>query len=861
MDTFTITGNCGNSEISSISEFKNRIKFTSQRDGQYIIQSIMSLTDGGDCNILPIGGLLRVYAVKFALEQINNDHRLLPNVTLGFQFDDACLSLPITMERGIEIANIQRKQNCYITNHGVCNISLIRQKPISAVIGAFFSFTTIPLASLLGVYNIPIISFGASSPLLNKQESYQSFFRTIPSDASQTEAIVDILKYFNWTYVFLIGSDDDYGRLGLEAFKKLAPDNSICVTGNFYIPFGTSTTEIISKDIALKLQQTPKATVVIMFNYAKGMGEYVLKEADNLNLTRTWLTSEAWNPEIFETEDIPKKQMESVITVSLKNGKSLPKFKSYLQNVINKEYSCDMWLHTFIKQHFECEISSIINETLYGKLCSSNNTCELCTVLSEDVVQSIFVNSNQINNLIDAVFAVAHGIHSAIKSGKYSFSSIPYVTPKEIVNAMKKVNFTTIRNQNFAFDSLGNPAYVSYSIEKIQYDKSTKRFEYLPIGQWYQLGKQRLIIDAKLINTSDIHRSSCSVDCVPGQRVIGKKSCCWLCETCSSSSISTTINAESCTKCPDRYHTIDNKECIKTPFVYMDYKHPIGITSLVLGLLGGVLIVVVLAAGWYRRTSPVIIECSHNFMLISICLLVFTFSCISLHVIQPTQFICKLRDVYFHAILVLYSGLLLAKNKSVSRFISKFVNQKKNVYVSQIFLFILVIIIQAALVTAWMFIDNTPTELIFSKYEYLVHCKIQFTILRIVAIVFPFVVLLTTTIQTVPDRNMNYKHGEPKFLTFTCLAMCIISAAYIITVNQVVGVFQDMVIIFTAIGYGYAYIACMMLPRLYVAYTTVETENKEGVDNEGYQSNDYQDNPDNTVQQREITLKRYDAKM
>lgn len=41
--------------------------------------------------------------------------------------------------------------------------------------------------------------------------------------------MVDIAAYFNWTYVSLLYSADEYGELGADAFKKEARRVNICI--------------------------------------------------------------------------------------------------------------------------------------------------------------------------------------------------------------------------------------------------------------------------------------------------------------------------------------------------------------------------------------------------------------------------------------------------------------------------------------------------------------------------------------------------------------------------------------------------------------------------------------------------------
>ena len=97
------------------------------------------------------------------------------------------------------------------------------------VVGAAISKVSIHLAALLAASNTPQISYSSTSTALSNKVFYPSFLRTIPPDNFQAYFIVDILRYFNWTYVNIIASDDDYGRMGIRELAEELRKYNICV--------------------------------------------------------------------------------------------------------------------------------------------------------------------------------------------------------------------------------------------------------------------------------------------------------------------------------------------------------------------------------------------------------------------------------------------------------------------------------------------------------------------------------------------------------------------------------------------------------------------------------------------------------
>ena len=86
--------------------------------------------------------------------------------------------------------------------------------PVVAVIGAIVSYVSIPVASFFRVFNMPQISFSSTSPLLSNRDRYTYFYRTIPPDDQQAQAMIDLIVYFGWDHVSTIYSNNLYGWPG-----------------------------------------------------------------------------------------------------------------------------------------------------------------------------------------------------------------------------------------------------------------------------------------------------------------------------------------------------------------------------------------------------------------------------------------------------------------------------------------------------------------------------------------------------------------------------------------------------------------------------------------------------------------------
>ena len=109
---------------------------------------------------------------------------------------------------------------------------------VSAIVGAASSGPSASAAIVTARSLTPQISYSSSSPLLSDGRAYSYFLRTVPSDAFQSDAIVDVLQnLFEYTSVSTIASTDSYGSAGISAFLSAAananPPLAVLTSQNF----------------------------------------------------------------------------------------------------------------------------------------------------------------------------------------------------------------------------------------------------------------------------------------------------------------------------------------------------------------------------------------------------------------------------------------------------------------------------------------------------------------------------------------------------------------------------------------------------------------------------------------------------
>jgi len=109
-----------------------------------------------NCDILCVSfdtlGFRHAMTMAFAIEEINNNSNLLPNMTLGYSLYDNCGALVIGFSGALSLVSGQEEQfpiqeNC----SGI--------PPVLGIVGDHYSTFSIAIANVLGLYKMSIVSF------------------------------------------------------------------------------------------------------------------------------------------------------------------------------------------------------------------------------------------------------------------------------------------------------------------------------------------------------------------------------------------------------------------------------------------------------------------------------------------------------------------------------------------------------------------------------------------------------------------------------------------------------------------------------------------------------------------------------
>ena len=399
-------------------------------------------------------------AMIFAIEKINNDSNLLPNISLGYDIRDYCESNTKATQITYELFKDTCK--CYRnTTH-----RNIGKSSIMALVGPTFSSTALVLGGILQMLNVTAISGTTTSPELSSC-TYKHLHRSVPSDTYLSKAVADMIHYFNWTYVAAIGIDDSYGRHGIwSVIKEVENKNgSFCVALTEFITHNTQTANI--EDIVKKLRRHENIRVINLWIYGGTLRKF-FREVRRQNLSgRVWILSEVTftlNANGFLPSDLSP--LHGSVAFQPHNFQDAG-FKDYMKTLLlNEAKRRDLpeWWRDIRALEKNC--SGLKKNTTRHE----DHRKELCV---QNIVNDVY--SSYVPYVIDAVYSLAHALDISTQDTSRMDNDVqrkPYLKLNNMQRLLSRVHFTGLTG-NISFDKFGDRHSASYDIVNFQQVEET----------------------------------------------------------------------------------------------------------------------------------------------------------------------------------------------------------------------------------------------------------------------------------------------------------------------------------------------------------------------------------------------------
>lgn len=252
---------------------------------------------------------------------------------------------------------------------------------------------------ILAPLKIPLVGVFSTSSVLNDKYKYPYVARTISSDFQETQAIADVLKHNNWTYVTVIYSKEVYGKSGYENFKSQAGKNGICIAVSLPVQVLGSSDDI--KNALSQLSTETGANVVILITMNP---EQIIKGAKDLGIINQylWIGTETWGTNTLDSNMAD--DVKGSITVAMRNT-MVTGFNNYLKSLRynNRDNIPDDWFEEFYQQVHKCQLP------MASVVYSQYKVCNLSEQLTDEKLQ---MNNYIIFTTIAATYSIANAIQS-----------------------------------------------------------------------------------------------------------------------------------------------------------------------------------------------------------------------------------------------------------------------------------------------------------------------------------------------------------------------------------------------------------------------------------------------------------------
>uniref|UniRef100_A0A3B2WCD9 Parathyroid cell calcium-sensing receptor n=1 Tax=Mus musculus TaxID=10090 RepID=A0A3B2WCD9_MOUSE len=341
----------------------------------------------------------------FAIDEINKDTHLLPNVTLGFHIYNAFNFHPRTLEGPLMWLS---GRNEFIPNYK-CKT---QYKALGIISGTRSEYSA-GIGSLLERYKIPQVSFalllqvnyGPFDSMLSDKDTFPSLYQMSPKDTALTQGVISVLLHFGWKWVGVIVSDDLKGMEFLSHLKAEMVSEDICVA--FTKSLKTNWKVQYTSGVGLaNLNHHPQVNVNILYGDIDDLLYFCLENKLLSSRRKVWIMAKL-HLVYLESVFFKRKDLINFFTGSLLFSKkrNIPGFKNFLESLTPSYYPGEFYFYKFWIDKFDCAPPAL--------LCGRNKPCPLnITLKNKEGENDIMIPSEASYSIWNTVYAVAHAIHN-----------------------------------------------------------------------------------------------------------------------------------------------------------------------------------------------------------------------------------------------------------------------------------------------------------------------------------------------------------------------------------------------------------------------------------------------------------------
>ncbi|KAG6477699.1 type-2 vomeronasal receptor [Crotalus adamanteus] len=781
-----------------------------------------------------------VLGLAFAIQEINTDPRLLPNITLGFRIYEE--NEYASMVQDVSLSLLSSRGKLFP------NYKCDTQDHLLSVLGGLNSRTSYQMASIFGNFKISQLGYRFSDPVLRDKIRFPTFYQIDPQYHLKNAAIVQLLLYFQWNWIGIIVQKSESSDHFIQIFDTTLAHNDICIQFvKEILPVILIFNELHSNQIdVLWTILNSDAQVVIVSGDSSALKNlivslYTYEEENHAILGKVWILTTQWEFSAigYHYDWVKLKSLHGALSFTVHTN-PVPGFKDYLWALNPHKPHGDVFLPEWWEVVFDCELLKAGLASPDGRrVCTGQENLDTLLVSVFDGKMTGFSYSTY-----NAAYSVAYALHAAytwesqwaLKRGRKKPHLHLSGKPWQIHAFLKNVLFNNTAGDEVSFSETGMK-YAGFDILNwVVFANMTILRQKVGWVDPEAPSAEGFSIDPDAIVWANQTKpfSRCVKHCLPGQarKVAERKhSCCYGCVSCPEGTISNQTDAAQCIPCPEDQHPSSNHIlCIPKTMNFLSYEDTLGFVLVCLALFFSLITILVLAAFIKHCNTPIVKANNRNLTYILLVSLLLCFLCSFLFIGQPRNLTCLLRQTAFGIVFSIAISSVLAKTLTVvvAFMATKPGNRARKLLGKQLVVVLACPLVQTALCASWLAVSPPFSNLDFHSVigEIVMECNEGSTIMFYAVLGYMGFLSLISFIVAFLARKLPDSFNEAKFITFSMLVFCTVWVSFLPTYLSTKGKSMVAVEIFSILASAAGLLSCIFLPKCYVIVLRPDLNNR-----------------------------------
>ncbi|KAG6539504.1 type-2 vomeronasal receptor [Crotalus adamanteus] len=761
----------------------------------------------------------KLLSFQIAIQKINQNPLLLPNLTLGYTIHDNYFNPRMTSDVLLDLLSTGEAN--------IPNYSCGKTKSTLVILEGTDSEFSTQISTMLGTYKIPQVSYAFASPSLSDKTNFPFFYQSVPKAGVQYPGIITLLQYFKWTLIGLVVADTNNGEHFIRTFKPVLTQNNICVVFSQTISLDTKKMKLNS----ISFLQWSQINVYLYYAEALSFTEgiyitqHILGSLTKPIVGKVWVTTVLWDL-TFEITYSP---------LTFKYTHSI--FSFLIQTEQRTKYNDFNYFYMLMKRFAEdAFLCSYAKHPLAVKGWTRCREKDKVEILPQGVVERILTLDTY--TIYNAMWKASTTINAAASSSSERIMALhkkrleaeklkpwqlhPFLQATQFYNSSTNRVYVDENGELAAdFDLVGWLKFPNGSVISVKFGSLSRQESLEP-----KLSiDQDAIVWPKWLN-QPLPPSRCVESCCPGFMKVaqeGKPTCCYDCRLCAEGTISTLEDAEQCTRCPDDQHPNKYRDqCIHKKINFLSYKDNLGIILASIAMFLGLTTCFVLGIFIKYLETHLVKANNRDLSFILLVSLLFSFLISFLFIGQPTRATCLLQQTAFSIIFSVAVSSLLAKTVTVVlAFLATKPGNRVRRWLGKSLANSIILCsstVQAIICSIWLGVSPPfpSSDKQSQPGEIVLQCNAGSVAMFYVALGYMGFLAAVCFTMAFLARNLPGAFNEAKLITFSMLVFCTVWVSFVPTYLSTKGKYMVAVQIFSILASNAGLLGFIFIPKCYI---------------------------------------------